>query len=133
MATRHPHRDAPHLLHSAIELRALLELALLPWSWPLLMSAPRGDGHPVLLLPGFMAGETSLWALKLYLTTRGYDVDTWGLGRNVGFRTKHAQALEQRIRHRHHASGRKVSLVGWSLGGVFAVYGAHQAPNAYAR
>jgi pimeloyl-ACP methyl ester carboxylesterase len=56
-------------------------------------------------------------------------VQTWGFGRNVGFQRKHAQALEQKIRHLHHVSGRTVSLVGWSLGGVFALYGAHQAPE----
>jgi pimeloyl-ACP methyl ester carboxylesterase len=54
-------------------------------------------------------------------------VQTWGLGRNVGFHAKHANALEQKIRYMHHRSGQKVSLVGWSLGGVFALYGAHQA------
>ena len=63
------------------------------------------------------------------LTDRGYDVQTWGFGRNVGFRTTHAKAVEQKIRYMHHESGRKVSLVGWSLGGVFALYGAHQAPE----
>ena len=129
MTTRHPHKEAPHLLHSATEFRALLEMATLPYSLPLLMSAPQGDGHPVLLLPGFMASEVSLIPLKLFLGNRGYDVHTWGLGRNVGFQNKHASALEQKIRHLHHKSGRKVSLVGWSLGGVFALYGAHQAPE----
>ena len=129
MATRHPHTSAPHPLHSALELRALLEFAALPYSWPLLVSAPGGDGHPVLLLPGFMATESSLLVLELYLRNRGYNVQTWGMGRNVGFRTKHARALEQKIRHMHHVSGRTVSLVGWSLGGVFAVYGAHEAPD----
>lgn len=129
MAKRHPHKDSPHPLHSATEMRALLEMALLPYSLPLLLAAPRGDGHPVLLLPGFMASEASLFALKVFLGNRGYDVNTWGLGRNVGFRNKHAQALEQKIRYMHHTSGRKVSLVGWSLGGVFALYGAHQAPE----
>ena len=104
-------------------------MATLPYSLPLLMSAPQGDGHPVLLLPGFMASEISLIPLKLFLGNRGYDVHTWGLGRNVGFQNKHAAALEQKIRHLHHKSGRKVSLVGWSLGGVFALYGAHQAPE----
>ena len=129
MATRHPHKDAPHLLHSVTEFRALLEMATLPYSLPLLMSAPHGDGHPVLLMPGFMASEASLIALKLFLRNRGSDVHTWGLGRNVGFQNKHASALEQKIRHLHHTSGRKVSLVGWSLGGVFGLYGAHQAPE----
>jgi pimeloyl-ACP methyl ester carboxylesterase len=129
MATRHPHTGQPHAAHTALEMRALFEMALLPVSSPLLALAPRGDGHPVLLLPGFMGSEMTLIALELFLRSRGYAVETWGLGRNVGFRTKHANALEQKIRHLHHTSGQRVSLVGWSLGGVFALYGAHQAPE----
>ena len=127
MTIRHPHAGEPHLLHSMTEWRALLEMASLPFMLPALMAAPQGDGHPVLLLPGFMADEGTLIALKTFLRNRGYAVESWGFGRNVGFQNKHAQALEQKIRYMHHKSGRKVSLVGWSLGGVFALYGAHQA------
>jgi hypothetical protein len=121
---RHTHTGKPSALYSMLEPRALLEMALLPASLPLLMQAPRGDGHPVLLLPGFMADEKSLIALKLFLQSKGYEVHTWGLGRNLGFRSKHASALPQKIRYLHHVAGRKVSLVGWSLGGVFSLYGA---------
>jgi pimeloyl-ACP methyl ester carboxylesterase len=56
-------------------------------------------------------------------------VHTWGLGRNLGFRSKHANALPQKIRYLHHITGRKVSLVGWSLGGVFSLYAAQSAPE----
>ncbi len=129
MTTRHPHTGAPKRLHTLMEWRALAEMAMLPLTWPLLSTAPAGDGHPVLLLPGFMGDEGSLFALKLYLSRRGYNVQTWGLGRNIGFQRRHAQALEQKIRHLHHHTGRRVSLVGWSLGGVFALYGAQQAPE----
>ena len=129
MASRHPHAGKPKTAHSVLEVRALFELALLPWSLPVLATAPPGDGHPVLLLPGFMGSELSLIALEVFLRNRGYAVETWGLGRNVGFHSKHAAALEQKIRHLHHKTGRKVSLVGWSLGGVFALYGAHQVPE----
>ena len=129
MATRQPHTGAPQRLHSLLEWRALAEVAMLPLAWPLLARAPKGDGHPVLLLPGFMGDEGSLFALKLFLGGRGYNVQTWGLGRNLGFQRRHAQALEQKIRHLHHQTGRPVSLVGWSLGGVFALYGALQAPE----
>ena len=121
---RHAHVGSPHALKSLLEPRALLEIALLPASLPLLAEAPRGDGHPVLLLPGFLADEKSLIALKLFLQSKGYAVHTWGLGRNLGFRSKHASALPQKIRYLHHIAGRKVSLVGWSLGGVFSLYGA---------
>ncbi len=127
MTTRQTHQGPPTLLHSFTEWRALIEMGLLPCTLPLLMTAPPGDGHPVLLLPGFMADEVSLFALKQFLNFRGYEVQTWGFGRNVGFQRRHVQALEQKIRHMHHHSGRKVSLVGWSLGGVFAMYSAHAA------
>ena len=127
MTHRHPHRGAPHLLHSLAEWRALGEMALLPYSLPLLLTAPQGDGHPVLLLPGFMADEGTLVALRIFLRNRGYAVESWGFGRNIGFQTRHAEALVRKLRYIHHSSGRKVSLVGWSLGGVFALYAAHDA------
>jgi pimeloyl-ACP methyl ester carboxylesterase len=122
--SRHPHVGPPRLINSLLELRALFEMALLPASLPLLLNAPKGDGHPVLLIPGFLADEKSLIALKLFLQSKNYDVHTWGLGRNLGFRSKHASALPQKIRYLHHITGRRVSLVGWSLGGVFSLYGA---------
>ena len=112
MATRHPHQGSPARLHSLLEWRALVEIAMLPFTWPLLGTAPQGDGHPVLLLPGFMADEITQVALKTFLRGRGYKVQTWGLGRNIGFQRRHAEALEQKIRHLHHQTGRKVSLVG---------------------
>ena len=127
MAQRFAHSGAPQHLHSLIEWRALLEIATLPLAWPFISSAAHGDGHPVLLLPGFMAQEGTLVALKLFLQGRGYNVQAWGLGRNLGFQRRHAEALERKIRYLHHQTGRRVSLVGWSLGGLFALYGAHQA------
>ncbi len=129
MTKRHVHTGRPGAINAALELRALFEMASLPASLPILMTAPHGDNHPVLLLPGFMGSESSLIGLELFLRSRGYAVETWGLGRNVGFHARHANALEQKIRHIHHKTGRKVSLVGWSLGGVFALYGAHQLPD----
>src|SRR5512137_1670452 len=127
MAKRESFVGKPRLLHQVIEPRALLEMATLPLNLPMLARTPRGDGHPVLLLPGFMADEGTLVVLKLFLQNRGYEVQTWGFGRNVGFNSRHASALEQKIRYMHYKSGRKVSLVGWSLSGMFAMYGAHEA------
>jgi pimeloyl-ACP methyl ester carboxylesterase len=120
----------PSLLYTLIESRALLEMGLLPALLPLLWrTTPRGDGHPVLLVPGFTASDATLVGLRLFLQSRGYHVETWGLGQNTGFQRKFTLALEQKVRHLHHQHGRKVSLVGWSLGGVYAFYTAHAAPE----
>lgn len=129
MATRHPHTGRPKAAFSALELRVLFELAILPAALPLLMTAPRGDGHPVLLLPGFGATDVSLEPLRVFLRNRHYHVETWGLGRNVGFNRRFAQVIEQKVRYLHHRHRRKVSLVGWSLGGVYGFYTAHNAPE----
>ena len=119
----------PRLIYSLLEGRALLEAAMLPMLLPVLNGTPRGDGHPVMLVPGFTAGDATMIGLKTFLRSRGYHVETWGLGRNVGFNRKFAQVIEQKVRHLHHRHRRKVSLVGWSLGGVFAFYIAHVAPE----
>jgi pimeloyl-ACP methyl ester carboxylesterase len=119
----------PRLLYTLIEGRALLEMALLPALLPMLSSAPKGDGHPVLLVPGFTANDATMIGLQSYLRSRGYQVETWGLGQNTGFKLKYSQALEQKVRFMHHRHRRKVSVVGWSLGGVYGFYTAHAAPE----
>ena len=64
--------------------RALLEFGALPLATPLLLSAPRGDGHPVLVLPGFVTTDLSTTVLRRFLRRKGYDVHAWELGRNLG-------------------------------------------------
>jgi pimeloyl-ACP methyl ester carboxylesterase len=119
----------PRLIYSLLEGRAFLEMALLAPLAPLLAAAPRGDGHPVLLVPGFTAGDATMVGLKVFLRSRGYKVETWGFGQNTGFKLKFSHALEQKVRFLHHKYRRKVSIVGWSLGGVYAYYAAHSAPE----
>ena len=81
---------------------------------------PKGDGHPVIVLPGFFASDFSTRPLRNALKTLGYESYGWGLGRNLKFnQEREAQmlALLDRVYHKH---GQKVSIIGWSLGGVFA-------------
>ncbi|MGH6780690.1 MAG: alpha/beta hydrolase, partial [Sphingomonadaceae bacterium] len=77
--------EAPSALLALTELpRALVELGSLPWAAPLLMAAPRGDGHPVLVLPGFITTDISTTPLRRYLDRIGYETHAWALGRNLG-------------------------------------------------
>jgi pimeloyl-ACP methyl ester carboxylesterase len=120
---------APRALYTLIEGRGALEAAMLPALYPFLCNTPEGDGHPVLLVPGFTAGDSAMFGLRTFLRSRGYHVQTWGLGQNTGFKLKFSQALVQKVRFMHHRHQRKVSIVGWSLGGVYAFHTAHQAPE----
>src|SRR5258707_5584007 len=96
---------------------------------PVLMLAPRGDGHPVLTLPGFLASDLSMAPMRRYLKELGYDSYAWKMGRNVGGFEQMRAALRDRFAEIHNAAGKKVSIVGWSLGGVYARYLALQEPS----
>ncbi len=111
--------------------RALAELATLPIISPLLRFAPSGDGHPVMVLPGFMAGGNTTVPLRRFLKSKNYTPFCWELGRNLGPRAigPSGELLATRLQAIHRKMKRKVSLVGWSLGGVFALYAAHQVPE----
>ena len=100
--------------------RAFLEAATLLPAAPLLRQAARGDGHPVLVLPGFGAGDRSTRVLRRYLERLGHEVHPWTFGRNLGPRGDLPQRLVRRLTELHERSGRRVSLVGWSLGGIYA-------------
>ena len=112
---------APPLGLFALEQgRALLELAALAPRRRVRAAAPPGDGHAVLVLPGFLAGDLSTAPLRRLLRGLCYDARGWGRGVNLGPGPALRASLEAslatlRARHR-----RRVSLVGWSLGGIYA-------------
>ena len=90
-------------------------LAMMPW----LSRVPRGDDHPVIVFPGLGASELSTRPLRSFLTQLGYATYDWGLGRNRP-RDGLLDACRERVIEIAGQHGRKVSLVGWSLGGVYA-------------
>lgn len=112
------------------EARSLVELNASLMLSPLLMAAPRGDGHPVLALPGFLATDISTALLRRYVGFLGYEPHAWDLGRNFGGVYRMRQLLRDRLAFIADAAGRKVSLVGWSLGGVYARDLALSMPEA---
>ena len=112
-----------------LEVRAVWELSAFFATYPMLRLAPRGDGHAVLVIPGLAASDTSTRPLRRFLTDQGWAVHGWALGANHGPRPGVEAKLQERLASIFRASGRKVSLIGWSLGGIFAREIARRAPE----
>jgi len=109
----------------------LFEVPRLAWLAPVFASAPRGDRGAVLVLPGFGTGDGSTVLLRRFLGLLGYRVAGWGLGINRG----DVPALIPRViaRAEQHAAGKRVRLVGWSLGGTLAREAARERPELVER
>ena len=80
----------------------------------------RGDGHSVIVLPGLFAGDASTFAIRSFLRLRGYRARGWGLGRNPGLDLELLEESTARTSREYAKTGRQISLVGWSLGGIYA-------------
>jgi pimeloyl-ACP methyl ester carboxylesterase len=131
-AGAHPirqHPTAPGLLLQLLEVRAFWEhyatLAMRPvWSM-----APSGDGHPVLVLPGLAAGDASTALLRRFLRSRGYAALGWGQGLNLGLREGVLERAHEKLCELYAEHGRTVSVIGWSLGGLYARELAKHSPE----
>jgi pimeloyl-ACP methyl ester carboxylesterase len=102
------------------EARALIELPRLLVRLPELACQPRGRGQPVLILPGYGAGDISTLMLKSYLRLLGYRARGWGLGRNVGDANELLPRILKRAASLARRSQQKIHLIGWSFGGYLA-------------
>jgi pimeloyl-ACP methyl ester carboxylesterase len=120
---------APAWWKLALESRAPFEWGASLAAWPLLAAAPHGDGHAVLVFPGMVASDISTLPMRRLLRWLGHDAHGWAQGRNLGPRPPVLAAALQRIQALRKSSGRKVSLVGQSLGGIYARELAKQAPD----
>jgi hypothetical protein len=112
---------APGHLLRALEWRTGLEYVAARAAARRIARWPRGDGHPVLVIPGFLAGPFSTQLLRDVLRDLNYRVYDWGLGYNMGYRAGMNETLPARLHHiRERTDGRKVSIIGWSAGGIYA-------------
>lgn len=111
----------PSLFNALAEVRAVAEMASAYSTFAALQKlCRRGDGHPVMILPGFLGADGYTARLRNYLESLGYTVYPWGMGRNRGLREDTYYRLEQRLRMLAASHGKKISLVGHSLGGIYA-------------
>jgi hypothetical protein len=97
------------------EARGIFELNASLILSPLLMRAPRGDGHPVLLLPGFLASDLSMAPMRRYLRELGYDAHAWRMGRNLGGVSDANRAAQPARRNscRHRPQGQHRRVEPW--------------------
>jgi hypothetical protein len=112
-----------------LEGRAISELGAFLGALPLLSLAPLGDGHPVLVLPGLVASDVSTRPLRAFLENRGYAATGWRQGRNLGLRPGVQHAMTDLVKELSDTHGRKISLIGWSLGGLYARQLAKMMPQ----
>ncbi len=120
--------EAPPLLLTLLESRAVLEYRTMRAMGSLLDRLPRGDGHPVLVLPGFTADDDSTAPLRALLRRLGYWTHGWRLGTNLGPTPEVVAGLARRFDEIAESAGRPISIVGWSLGGIYGREAARARP-----
>lgn len=85
---------------------------------------PHGDRHPVLIIPGLSGDDSSTYFLRKFFSDIGYTTYSWNLGRNLGPREGLNILLDNladRIKFiSEENGGQEISIVGWSLGGLYA-------------
>jgi pimeloyl-ACP methyl ester carboxylesterase len=127
----HPTYSAPPLTLLATEpLRALFDFCSAKLS---ARADPVGDGHPVIVFPGLGGAPFTTSHLRRFLKESGFSAHCWGRGVNTGPDGQFDEwlaGLADDVHEKSRAHGGKVSLVGWSLGGVYAREIAKLAPGA---
>ncbi|CAA0105311.1 Uncharacterised protein [BD1-7 clade bacterium] len=110
--------------------KELMSLSHYKWRRQL-QRVPEGDGHPIVTVPGFGGADGSMASLRRFLKRAGYDAHPWELGRNLvtqrvttmdeilEFCAMREGELARRVEQIADRTGEKVSLIGWSMGGVY--------------
>jgi pimeloyl-ACP methyl ester carboxylesterase len=111
------------------EARVLLELPRLLLCFPDLARQPRGHGQPIVIIPGYGAGDRSTTLLQLYLRFLGYQVYGWGIGRNTGDTAELLPRILKQLISLSRSTGQQLSIIGWSLGGYLAREAARDRPD----
>jgi pimeloyl-ACP methyl ester carboxylesterase len=127
------HRQArisrrPPLRRTLAEAMAVIGPARMPPMASLLAAAPRGDGHAVLVLPGWLCGDGYTAVVREYLDALGYSAHGWNVGTNVGPTRRLLRGAMDRLIELSDRHG-PASILGFSLGGLFARWLSIQMPD----
>jgi pimeloyl-ACP methyl ester carboxylesterase len=120
---------APNAFLMMLEGRAPWEYAAMVAAMPWLRRLPRGDGHPILVFPGLGAADFTTWPLRHFLEGRGYKTYPWQQGFNFGPREGVLEGCLEQAKAIFDMHRQPVSLIGWSLGGIYAREVAKELPE----
>ena len=116
-----PHNiSAPSKLWLMAEPRAIVESLSVVWNHEILKNAPKGNGDPVMVLPGLATSDISTTPLRNFLKKLGYAPYGWGMGLNKGYKPEYEDKLIKRVRELYLKHHRPLKLIGWSMGGIYA-------------
>jgi hypothetical protein len=122
-------RKPSWFLYLTEAIRAFIDLIRCLWFLKSYRYAHIGDARPIVVIPGLTASDLSMTLLRRFLKKHGFtNVYPWGLGRNLGDLNNIA-VLSDKIEKLYAQHQQKVTLIGWSLGGVFAREIAKQKPH----
>lgn len=108
---------------------AFLRVSPIYWGFGI----PHGDGSAVVVIPGFLATDFYLTEFRAWLGRIGYQPYYSGIGLNAECpNLLIRQRLKQAIEEAYRATGRRVHLIGHSLGGTIARAAASQMPDRIA-
>ena len=116
---------------------------LIPGLRRLVRQLARGDGHPVLVVPGYGASDTATAPLRHFLNQLGYAAFALEAGRNVEgaenrirsvddasrFREQFVDIVVERLLAIFESTREHVTLIGWSMGGLYAFDASQKAPE----
>ncbi len=111
---------APSPLLLLLEGRAFYEMGAYVATRPLFKHLAKGDGHPVLVLPGLAASDRSTRPMRHFLKKQNYVPYGWEQGRNLGLRNQVLERMLAKVDEIFASHNQKLSIIGWSLGGIFA-------------
>jgi len=124
--------DAPPTYNALLETRGLLEWSSIFYIYPFIPKRKKGKGKPVLIMPPYLGNDFSTRFVRKYLTSLGFKTYKWDLGVNM-LNSKYIPNLVERLDEIYEEHQEKVSLVGWSGGGMFAKIIANRHPDKVAQ
>lgn len=118
----------PPLFNMVMESRSLLEWSSIYCLYPFIPKRIKGNGNPVLLIPPYLGDDFSTSFVRKYLKSLGFTTYKWELGFNM-VKSHYIPRLEEKLADIYHQHQEKVSIVGWSGGGIFAKIMANRHPD----